>query len=106
VDERTGEYSGASADDEPEQAAAQPKKSPGSKRTSRRRLLGRGATAAAGGFAAALYVKPNLKELGVPRSYAAVSPGMGNPPSPPPWNPPDLDDLWDWFRDWIRRRRG
>jgi hypothetical protein len=89
----------------------------GSAVTSRRKLFGKGAVVAAGGIAAALYVKPNMRELGVPGTYAAVSPSLGpnNPPRPPTNWPPnhDWDDLTpeqkeflEKLLDWLKKLYG
>jgi hypothetical protein len=53
----------------------------GPRRSSRRQMLR--AAALTGGLAAAMYVKPNARELGVPGAYASVSPGLANPPGNP-----------------------
>jgi len=47
------------------------------KRSSRRQVLRQGSVAATAGLAAAFYVKPNMRELGIPGAYAQVSPGLG-----------------------------
>jgi hypothetical protein len=78
------EIEGSPVNPEPANEPDQPA-NPGSRRTTRRQML-RGA-AVTGSLAAAMYVKPNLKELGVPGAYAAVSPGLApNVPNVPTGN--------------------
>ena len=72
-------------------------RSPQEQRIGRRRFV-QGASAAVGGVAAAAYVKPGLRALGVPSTLAAISGGprgnngVGNGADPQPRGNPPVND--------------